>query len=486
MGKYDGAIETLQNALESRTNFPRAYHQLALCYEEMGNWSEATSTWDMYLATSKQGIIPKEISRHLWELAGVRWVGPGIVYNGEVVVTDDAVYLPSSDGYVYALDQETGRVKWRFEGRIGEWLTPSHDRIYTVDFSGRTISLDASTGEVRWTFRVFQERRFLPYQPQESRALNYGHPMVSGEVIYVPAELIREYPPLGQTYTERKLYALSVRTGELLWKFEPGGQSQKGQEHFGPDIRQSYLIMGDKIYWNPDFRHLYALSKESGALKWYFDRGELSSAEASAPVVTEQMVYVAATDALFAVYTETETIAWKAQIPGLQPDSSLAVNGGFVYIASDKEIYALSADTGEMKWQSKDSKAQNLIVDRGTVYTYGGKRLSAFAADTGEAKWIFPANPTTVALTDREIYFIRASLYALTRETGELKWKFQTADSISSIRVANGILYAATPSVLYAFDLGRAIKGRRSNPIRCKSSKRAEKIHRNTHKQHVD
>jgi len=504
MGRYDDAIAGLQKMLSSRVDFPHAYPELALCYEGMGNWSEATRTWDGYLALSaKLGVpIPEEATRHLWELAGVRWHGPGAsLVPGGPIIMDDTIYLSAED-YVYALNTKTGMVKWRFWGG-SNGIARADDRIivFSVIYSPASVdfvhALDAKNGEVQWEFQIVEG-------PSLS---NLGPPVVTDEVVYVPHGIVgSQSSPIGapirtERYIKGRLYALSTWTGELLWKFElPPPKSKRGGQS---GIHPSYLVVQDKVYWSPDMHHLYAISKESGELKWQFNRGEYRS-NASAPVVTEDMVYVTVEDGLSAINTEMGKIAWSTQIHSLRPRSPLIVSGERIYVASYPRsvIYSLTTDTGEIKWQSKkNATVLRLIVDGGIIYSYyAGGAVSALVADTGEVKWTCHGESSTrfiledtpaITLTDQDIYIEKywfnkqvneiielvarkkggrivytlppgggRTVYAISRENGKLRWKFDFAhhplfDLIRSFTIDHETLYVSSFTGLYAFDFAK-------------------------------
>ena len=71
--------------------------------------------------------------------------GPIVV--GAVAV-DGIVYLGSWDHYLYALDQATGRVRWRFEAGAGFFSSPAYHAgvLYAGGNDGVLYAVDAATG----------------------------------------------------------------------------------------------------------------------------------------------------------------------------------------------------------------------------------------------------------------------------------------------------------------------------------------------------
>jgi outer membrane protein assembly factor BamB len=80
----------------------------------------------------------------------VSWV------NSSPAVSDGVVYAGSSDGqFVQAVDAATGRERWRTRTGL-TWSSPAvaGDMVYAGDGAGRLDALDRRTGQLRWSFRT--------------------------------------------------------------------------------------------------------------------------------------------------------------------------------------------------------------------------------------------------------------------------------------------------------------------------------------------
>lgn len=70
------------------------------------------------------------------------------------VIADGALYIGSSDGFLYALDAVNGTEQWRFEtgGRITGAAAVADGGVYVGSADGYVYAIDATSGEQRWRF----------------------------------------------------------------------------------------------------------------------------------------------------------------------------------------------------------------------------------------------------------------------------------------------------------------------------------------------
>src|SRR6202043_425711 len=75
---------------------------------------------------------------------GVKWkFHTGGMLIGSPAVTEGKIYVASTDGYLYAIDAETGALQWKFAA-----------------YDGNFYAVDASSGVLKWKFQTGGERRF--------------------------------------------------------------------------------------------------------------------------------------------------------------------------------------------------------------------------------------------------------------------------------------------------------------------------------------
>src|ERR1044071_5616702 len=94
------------------------------------------------------------------QLTGTKWTfktdGPII---GSPAIAEGVVYIGSTDGNVYAVDQESGNQKWKFKTFASRQVTSSptiaNGLVYFGGFDGILFAVDAQGGTLKGTF-VFE------------------------------------------------------------------------------------------------------------------------------------------------------------------------------------------------------------------------------------------------------------------------------------------------------------------------------------------
>ena len=134
-----------------------------------------------------------------------------------------AVYVGSQDGTVYALDFDTGCVRWTFQADAEVRSSPTLEawprgdsrarpRLFFGDFDGNAYALDAQTGELRWKTRV----------EAHPRVTITGSPRLFEDRLYVPMssnEWAAAADPAYECCTFRGgVTALDAHTGRVLWR----------------------------------------------------------------------------------------------------------------------------------------------------------------------------------------------------------------------------------------------------------------------------
>jgi outer membrane protein assembly factor BamB len=337
------------------------------------------------------------------QLGGAKWTfktGGPIV--SSPAVTGGVVYITSLDGYLYAVDQETGKEKWKFKSRMPIASSPAvaGETLYFVSSTGALAAIDLTTGKPKWVFATEFERKF------EAKNL-HGYPSAA-QTIPDAWDLFTSSPAVvnGSVYFgsgDGNVYAVDAGNGTLQWKY-----STRDVVHASPAVAGGIVYIGS---WDST---LYALDAESGQPKWSFKAGE-------DPVIHNQV--------------------------GFQ--SSAAVVDGTVYVGCrDAHVYALDAVTGRKKWDYPTSKSWVIgtpAVRDGMVYvgTSDSARFMALDAKTGRLRFNFDAKAymfSSPALAGDLAYVgdHNGRLYAVDAKTGKLAWEFQTeASKADRLKVLN-------------------------------------------------
>lgn len=336
-------------------------------------------------------------------LGGVKWTfRTGAPVVASPAIAGGVVYIASLDGYLYALDEDTGAERWKFKSRMPIASSPAvdGDAVYFVSSTGALAALEAASGKPKWVLPTEYERRF------EARGL-HGYPNAA-QTIPDAWDLFTSSPAVagGRVYFgsgDGGIYAVDAATGVLQWKF-----ATRDVVHAAPAVVAGVVYAGS---WDGS---LYAIDAETGALRWTFEGGQ-------DPVAHNQV--------------------------GFQ--SSPAVEGGTVYVGCrDAHVYALDAATGRKKWDYPTSKSWVVAtpaVKDGVVYagTSDSSRFMALDAKTGRLRFNLDLKAyvfSSAALAGDVAYVgdHNGSLYAIDVKRGALLWTFTTeAAKTDRLKVRN-------------------------------------------------
>jgi polyvinyl alcohol dehydrogenase (cytochrome) len=210
-----------------------------------------------------------------------------------------AVYVGSQDGTVYALDEETGCVRWTFRASAEvrtAVIVESPDAakqhagpplVYFGDLLARVYAVEAFTGALRWTYKA----------DDHPNATITGAPALHAGTLYVPVsslEVTSAADPAYECCTFRgAVVALNALDGGLRWKAHtiPTEPRESGRTRVGTRI----LAPSGAPIWNSP-----AIDEKRGVL--YVGTGENYSSPANDT-----------SDALIAFRLADGTMVWHAQ-----------------------------------------------------------------------------------------------------------------------------------------------------------------------------
>jgi polyvinyl alcohol dehydrogenase (cytochrome) len=210
-----------------------------------------------------------------------------------------AVYIGSQDGTVYALDEETGCVRWTFrapaevrtavivESPSAAGKHAGSPLVFFGDLLARVYAVDAFTGQLRWSYKA----------DDHPNATITGAPSLHDGTLYVPVsslEVTSAADPAYECCTFRgSVLALDARTGTSRWKAFtiPTAPREVGRTRVGTRI----LAPSGAPVWNSP-----AIDAPRGML--YVGTGENYSSPANDT-----------SDALIAFRLQDGAMVWHAQ-----------------------------------------------------------------------------------------------------------------------------------------------------------------------------
>ncbi|MGE5533855.1 MAG: PQQ-binding-like beta-propeller repeat protein [Bacillota bacterium] len=407
-----------------------------------------------------------------------------------VAVAYGIVYEPNKDGFVYALDEATSRVIWKYkgpnEGNIWPGMaTVADGKVYlttgeAVQYNGppgvsEFACLDAFTGQPIWKLDL----EALP--PRESVIVAYGN------LYLIPGDVTTAVDTLSGTEysTVNQLWAIGAKTIPVsswpMWRADPTHSStaQEGPSNLtlawkfatNGSIISSPSVSEGIVYFGSQDKNIYAIGAWSGNLIWKF---ATQDAIESSPAVSNGKVYTGGDDGfVYCLDAYKGTLIWKTFVNGNLPftfgnlvlKSSPAVYGDKVYVGSlDGYMYAIAADNGNIVWKAKANgpiESSPAVADDAVYFTAEEPTAGALYsvnANTGAVIWKqeLPYQISFVGGTEMlgspsvaaGMVFASSNwgaYYGINATTGDIVWSFIDSTAIefivSSPIYVNGNLY---------------------------------------------
>ena len=359
-----------------------------------------------------------------------------------------SIYVGSQSGDIYALDLETGCVKWNFTASaevrtaivMDRWengKTPSErPYIYFGDILANAYALDAQTGELIWKLK----------SDDHPNATHTASPARFEDILFMPVsglEVITAADDKYECCTFRGgLLAIEARTGKIFWKKYsipfPGkysGTTSIGTRMFGPS--------GAPIWTSPniDEKRRYV----------YIGTGENYSTPADD-----------SSDAIIAFNIDTGEEVWRKQTlsgdawnlacmmkdnpncpeengPDLDYSaSSITIDLGNedILIAGQKSgsVYGFNPDTGEILWS-------NAISGGGTQ---GGIHFGM----ASEGKTVYVPLNDMESTNDGKVYDdLKPGVHALDAGTGKILWSKINENNCKGLQFCDPGVSAAVTAI---------------------------------------
>lgn len=199
------------------------------------------------------------------------------------------------------------------------------DFLYIGSCSGNFYALDKNTGQVRWSYNIHQDG---------SQTSFHCDPILTSDSIIIGTDVGKE----------GHVYAFDRATGKVRWKYLVTSGSRGD---FG--INADLALRGDAVYAVTTADDLLCLDSASGTLRWHFASGA-SIAHGpvwySSPSVYGHMILFGGWDGyLYALDAESGKPVWKTDLHAPVSTTPLIV-GGSIYVATAGRFYRLRPKDG--------------------------------------------------------------------------------------------------------------------------------------------
>lgn len=301
--------------------------------------------------------IDRRTGQARWTYNALQDAGKRAEFHGNPVAANDLIIFGSDDrnpggiGHLYAFEQTTGKVRWKYRAGAGVMadVVRDGDRLYAVTLQDELVCLDLSNGQPRWTFASgWVDERMT--NVMATPAVTEGRVIFGGR--------------------NGAVHAVDATTGRLVWKREVGapvvtpvviadgaayfgtfdqrihrlGLSADGAHAamaiggvpFGPPTRSadSFLLL---VYDKPDQAALKSFDLALKEVGWSRDAsGGWSSAR---PTLWRGNVLVASEEGKLVAFSPDGKEKWSAMVG--RAIRGIGVGDGTLYLGSQKgTVYA--------------------------------------------------------------------------------------------------------------------------------------------------
>ena len=334
-----------------------------------------------------------------WEFTGTKFRGNPAA----PVVADDTCYFACGDR-VYALDVESGNLKWKYPqdqsltSVVKATPTIIEDKLYFGTVDGKLYCLDSKTGAFQWFFETHGALRCPPITEEG--------------ITYLGCD-------------DNSIYTIDAATGDMVWS-----KPFVARDDFANGIAVGAgMVVGSSMDGN-----VYFVNASSGKLRQMF---RIPGAPVkTSPIMIDNVTIMAVGNVMYGLTTRSGQRKWMVQLPS-EVACTPSSDGSDVFVAcNNKKLYCynVSGRIPALRWTEPAdiggaALSSPTIADRIVYVTASHGVVSAFSVDDGTLKWRYVFMPSATNLSS----------------TGAM-------DASSSPIVANGSLFVLTDDgVLHCF-----------------------------------
>jgi outer membrane protein assembly factor BamB len=268
------------------------------------------------------------------------------------------------------------------------------------------------------------------------------HQVWQRQVPLEPGERIKKTWRLGLSIwiatTESRIIRIDAKSGVLKWS------NGLGRENF--DIYKPIELKGADGFPNGQVLvvtrgEAFIFSMETGDI---LRQGRLNMSVSADPVLIGNTLCVGGADTFYGLYMDVLGMKhWRVPAPGdLFLSAPVAMDNNVLIGSRNGHLWRISADNGDWDWKDRKTNGNivgGLVADYNAVYVpCEDQRVYAFRTDTGGEIWEQQLEgrleeTPVLAGPDVLVTSVNRTMYALSRQSGQVKWKTENIAQVATI-----------------------------------------------------
>lgn len=289
-------------------------------------------------------------------------------------VAGDLVYIGSCAGNFYALDKNSGAVRWSYDIRkdgnqqsfhgnpllVNDLILIGTDKSCAPDGIGHVYAFDQKTGAVRWKYRTTS---------------------ASTDIIQVGQRVF--FGSIQDTWT-----ALNLMNGTVAWSFSTGASNPEC------DLPKSPVTDGAHIYVTAHDGIIYSFDAISGKVVW---KRKLPGEPSTSLVLKDNLLFIGTKDnRIYRLKSESGIIEAEIAVEAKPVGRPVFSDGAlFFFLENPSEragyVVSLRPDLKSVRWMQKSSPdwaSERPHASRGLIIAGNCRgELAAFRALDGAPQW---------------------------------------------------------------------------------------------------